>query len=71
MALEKTDQSKSIEAFIPQFPVALVVGNEVNGVSQTVLEMADAVVHIPMVGQKESLNVAVAAGIGSYAILSK
>lgn len=52
----------------PQFPLAFIVGNEVNGVSPSVLRRADAIVHIPMLGRKESLNVAVAAGVALYAI---
>lgn len=43
--------------------VALVMGNEVNGLSPSVLKLADRVLEIPMRGEKESLNVAVAFGI--------
>ena len=49
-------------------PVALIVGNEVDGVESEVLEMCDEVVHIPMHGKKESLNVSVAAGVAMYVI---
>ena len=49
--------------------MALVVGNEITGVSKSVLNRADAVVHIPMRGSKESLNVSVAAGIALYALV--
>lgn len=44
-------------------PTAFIFGNEVDGVSDAACEAADAVVEIPMVGKKESLNVAVSAGI--------
>jgi tRNA G18 (ribose-2'-O)-methylase SpoU len=47
-------------------PVALVVGNETEGISQPVLDLADHVVRIPMAGQVESLNVGVATGISLY-----
>lgn len=47
-------------------PVALVVGNETAGVTAPVLESADHVVRIPMAGEVESLNVAVATGISLY-----
>jgi 23S rRNA (guanosine2251-2'-O)-methyltransferase len=43
--------------------LCLVFGNEVNGVSQNVINLSDAVVEIPQSGTKHSLNVAVAAGI--------
>lgn len=45
---------------------AVVIGNEAFGVSQEVLNLADVRVHIPMQGQVESLNAAVAAGILMY-----
>lgn len=41
----------------------LVVGNEVKGVSQAIVDMADIVLEIPMHGVKHSLNVAVSAGM--------
>lgn len=44
-------------------PVALVFGNEVNGVSQGVLAECLACVEIPQSGMKRSLNVSVAAGV--------
>ena len=66
VCLEQTGESLSYEKFSPRSPLALVLGNEVKGVSGSVLERADAVVHVPMYGQKESLNVAVAVGIALY-----
>lgn len=42
---------------------ALVFGNEVEGVSQELIEAANVVVELPMSGQKESLNVSTTAGI--------
>ncbi len=51
--------------------VALVVGNETDGVSSAVLEMADLVVQIPMAGAIESLNVGVATGISIYELRTK
>lgn len=47
-------------------PTALIIGNEVNGITSSVLRAADDIVKIPMIGRKESLNVSVAAGIGLY-----
>lgn len=45
---------------------AIVIGNEANGVSKEVQEMADKKVIIPMIGKTESLNASVAAGIMIY-----
>lgn len=70
VALEQTLEAIAIQDFHPQFPLAVVVGNEVNGVSKETLAVVDQTVHIPMVGKKESLNVAVAAGIAVYILLS-
>jgi tRNA G18 (ribose-2'-O)-methylase SpoU len=46
--------------------LALVLGNEVLGISKQSLMLADAVLEIPMRGKKESLNVSVSAGIAMY-----
>lgn len=69
VALEKTDDGTDIKKFKPSFPMALILGNEVEGISKSVLEKCDAIVLIPMRGKKESLNVSVAAGIAIYEIL--
>jgi len=47
----------------------LILGEEVNGVSPEILAMTDSVLEIPMVGQKESFNVSVAAGIAIWELL--
>ena len=49
--------------------LAIVMGNEVEGVSQEVLDLADHVLQIPMRGQKESLNVSVACGVALFTLL--
>lgn len=48
---------------------ALIFGNEGQGISQEVAEVADQLVHISMPGQAESLNVAVAAGILMFSFI--
>lgn len=68
VALEQAKGSVDIKKFKPKFPCALVVGNEVSGVSPAVLKRSDAVVHIGMNGIKESFNVSVAFGIAAYEI---
>jgi tRNA G18 (ribose-2'-O)-methylase SpoU len=68
VSLEFTQTSvpmQSVES-IDSPNVALVVGNEVFGVHEDVLAFSDLVVHIPMVGKKESLNVSVAGGIAMH-----
>ena len=45
---------------------ALIFGNEVEGVSETAMEMADFVVEIPQFGTKHSLNISVSVGIVAW-----
>jgi len=45
------------------FPLALIIGNEITGVSQELLDLCDFSIEIPQYGIKQSLNVAVAYGI--------
>ena len=66
VALETGKKVKPLPKFKPKFPVALVVGNEIKGISKNVLALADEIVEVPMQGRKDSLNVAVAAGIALY-----
>ena len=47
---------------------ALVIGNEGNGVSDELMDMADVKIKIPMMGELESLNASVAAGILMYEV---
>jgi 23S rRNA (guanosine2251-2'-O)-methyltransferase len=47
-------------------PIALVLGNEVRGISSQGLKLCDVILEIPMYGKKESLNVSVAAGIALF-----
>lgn len=47
-------------------PVAVVLGNEVEGVQDDILKLSDAAIEIPQYGTKHSLNVSVAAGIVLY-----
>lgn len=66
-ALEHTDSSiSSFSLTRGQFPLAVVVGNEITGVSASALAECDLAIEIPMYGVKQSLNVAVAAGIVLY-----
>ena len=68
ISLELDDKSIDIKKFKPEFPLALIVGNEVKGVSKKVLAKCDKIIYLPMSGQKESLNVSVAFGIAGYEI---
>lgn len=65
--LEHTDSSTSYYSLCKQdFPLCLVVGNEITGVRKEILQHADRAIDIPMYGMKQSLNVAVAFGIAVF-----
>jgi len=67
MAVELTDQSIAYDALKAEhFPLALIVGNEVSGIDDSLLALCDGAIEIPMFGVKHSLNVAVASGIIMY-----
>lgn len=68
VALEQTSKSIDYESYKPEFPVALIIGNENSGVKKTLLNRSDKIMEIPMKGMKESLNVSVAFGIAAYHI---
>lgn len=70
VALEKCRDAKEIFRFKPKFPLVLVLGNEVSGLSREILKRCDKIVFIPMSGQKESLNVSVAFGVAIYTLLN-
>jgi len=66
-ALELTTSSRPYFDVQPsEFPLCLVIGNEITGVSEKIIASADIAVDIPMFGNKQSLNVAVAYGIVVY-----
>jgi len=64
---EKTE--KSIHSLTLTGPIALILGSEEDGISDTFLREADELVRIPLKGKIGSLNVSVAAGIAMYEIV--
>jgi len=55
----------------PRFPVCVAFGNEVDGLAPEIAEGCDVHVRIPMLGRKQSLNVAVAGGVVMFELLRK
>jgi tRNA G18 (ribose-2'-O)-methylase SpoU len=68
LALEKNETSVSLYDYPLEFPVALVCGNEAEGLTPEVCTLCDATVHLPMWGHKNSLNVSVAFGAAIYEV---
>jgi len=69
VGLEVTDRSVPYHDFTFPCPVALVVGNEELGISIHVLDRCDTLVHIPLLGAKNSLNVAQALAVVLFEIV--
>ena len=69
ISLEQSDLSVDYKKVKLHSPVLFIVGNEVEGISKKILSLCDVVAEIPMLGEKESLNVSVAFGIGIYRML--
>lgn len=66
VAVEQSPHSIPYKEFKPEGSIVFIFGNEVNGLSEEVLSQADAIIELPMKGEKESLNVATTAGIVLY-----
>lgn len=72
LAAEQTAQSRSLQQLgWDGKPLALVFGNEVNGVETTTLKQCDGSLEIPQLGMKHSLNIATAAGVVLWEIIRK
>jgi len=69
--LEQIAGSIPYEEFAPDRPVCLILGHEIQGVSQELLYECDAAIEIGMEGSKNSLNVSVAFGIVAFHIKNK
>ncbi len=65
LAIEQADNSIKLDKFLPERnqTYAVVFGNEVKGVQQTVVSAADNCIEIPQLGTKHSLNIAVSCGV--------
>jgi 23S rRNA (guanosine2251-2'-O)-methyltransferase len=73
IAIEQAENSTMLNEFIPDKnqKYALVFGNEVNGVSDAVMEKIDGCIEIPQFGTKHSFNIVVSAGIVLWDFFSK
>lgn len=75
LGLEQDKGSVPYDAFRKKFSkekkIALVLGNEPEGIPGNIRKMLDAMIEIPMRGKKESLNVSVAFGVAAYELMKK
>jgi tRNA G18 (ribose-2'-O)-methylase SpoU len=72
-AVEQTHNSISLDTFSPpkQTKIALVFGNEADGVNEEVIKCCDGAIEIPQFGSKHSFNISVSAGIVLWDIFNK
>jgi 23S rRNA (guanosine2251-2'-O)-methyltransferase len=70
-AIETSPEAIDLFEWQPRFPICVAFGHEVDGLRPELLELANAHVRIPMLGQKRSLNVATAGGVVLYELLRK
>lgn len=70
-AFETAKEAVSLHEIEPQYPCALLLGNERYGVSEGTLSLVDHLISIPLKGRKNSLNVAVCGAIGMHHFLAK
>lgn len=66
---EHTDFGKTYSSVKYNFPLCIILGNEVEGVSDELCSLADFAIEIPMFGAKQSLNISVAYGIIVYRVV--
>lgn len=74
VAIEQDQNSidyKKVRDKVDDGPIAILVGNEVEGVSKESIGCVELIAEIPMNGEKESLNVSVATGVALYGIFDK
>lgn len=71
VGLEQDSRSVMLGDYETPKKVALLLGEEVEGIEQSLRDQCEDMIEIPMVGQKESFNVSVAAGIALYVLTQK
>lgn len=68
VGLEQDERSIALPNYSPPQKIALLLGEEIEGIEKSFRDQCDDLIEIPMHGQKESFNVSVAAGIALYAL---
>ena len=71
IAVEQSEKSVDYKMVKVQYPVAFLFGNEVSGVSKSLLSKMDIIAEIPMSGKKESLNISVSLGVALFRMLDR
>jgi tRNA G18 (ribose-2'-O)-methylase SpoU len=70
VGLEQMPGATTLEDYSPSAKIAIMLGNEVEGIDKAALKICDEYIEIPMKGAKESLNVVIAAAIVLYRLVN-
>ena len=65
-SVEVASNSFDYRKYKPKFPVCLILGREYDGVSQELLDLSDNIIHLPILGMCNSINVSTAASVVLY-----
>ena len=73
LAIEQAEDAVFLNDFTPKTNTtyAVVLGNEVKGVQQSVVSLSDQVIEIPQIGTKHSLNISVTTGVVVWDLFQK
>lgn len=73
ISIEQTENSIMLDDFQPvkNQRYAVIMGNEVDGVQQSVIDLSNSVIEIPQIGTKHSLNISVCTGVVLWDLFSK
>ena len=72
MGIEQADKSSKLNNFtLPKKPIAIIMGNEINGVAEDVISICDEVMEFPQIGTKHSLKLSVSTGIVLWELWKK
>lgn len=69
VGLEQDKRSIDFRKISKKGKILVILGNEVGGIEKEVLDQCDEIIEIPMLGEKESLNVSVATGVILYQLI--
>lgn len=69
ITVEQDHHSSPLSTLKPDFPCAIVIGNETDGVDKNVLDESDVIIELPMYGVNKSLNVWGSAAVAAYKII--
>lgn len=69
-SLEQAERSIELSEFKPPGKIALILGNEIDGMDKEIIDVSDVIIEIAMKGKKESFNVSIAAAMCLYKLSS-